>query len=63
MTAGTAGQRGSGAATARETGARLTEAAPLNAVLHWSQDLLDAEGGAGRRDAGSPAHSRQCRWR
>jgi aspartyl-tRNA(Asn)/glutamyl-tRNA(Gln) amidotransferase subunit A len=34
----------SGAATARETGARLTQAAPLNAVLHWSQALLDAEG-------------------
>ena len=40
----TAGQRGSGAATARETGARLTGAAPLNAVLHWSQELLNAEG-------------------
>lgn len=33
-----------GAATARETGARLAKAAPLNAVLHWSQELLDAEG-------------------
>ena len=43
MTA-TAGERGSGAVTARETGKRLAEAAPLNAVLHWSQDLLDAEG-------------------
>ncbi|HEV8453309.1 MAG TPA: Asp-tRNA(Asn)/Glu-tRNA(Gln) amidotransferase subunit GatA, partial [Gemmatimonadales bacterium] len=35
--------RGSGAATARETGVRLAEAEPLNAVLHWSQELLDAE--------------------
>ena len=62
MTAGTAGQQGSGAATARETGARLTEAAPLNAVLHWSQDLLDAEGA---RVDGCRwlARSRQCRWR
>ena len=34
----------SGAAAARETGRRLTEAADLNAVLHWSQELLDAEG-------------------
>jgi len=40
----TAGQQGSGAATARDTGARLTRAEPLNAVLHWSQELLDAEG-------------------
>jgi aspartyl-tRNA(Asn)/glutamyl-tRNA(Gln) amidotransferase subunit A len=39
-----AGPRGSGAATARETGRRLAEAEPLNAVLHWSQALLDAEG-------------------
>ena len=31
------------AATARETGARLGAAAGLNAVLHWSQELLDAE--------------------
>ena len=38
------GWLGSGAATARETGARLTKSAPLNAVLHWSQELLDAEG-------------------
>ena len=44
MTATTAGQPGSGAATARETGARLTRAEPLNAVLHWSQELLDVEG-------------------
>jgi aspartyl-tRNA(Asn)/glutamyl-tRNA(Gln) amidotransferase subunit A len=29
--------------TARDTGARLTQAEPLNAVLHWSQELLDAE--------------------
>ena len=49
MTAGTAGKRGSGSATARETGARLNQAAPLNAVLHWSQALLDAE--AARVDA------------
>jgi aspartyl-tRNA(Asn)/glutamyl-tRNA(Gln) amidotransferase subunit A len=28
---------------ARETGARLVAAAPLNATLHWSQELLDAE--------------------
>jgi aspartyl-tRNA(Asn)/glutamyl-tRNA(Gln) amidotransferase subunit A len=33
----------SAAATARETGARLAKAEPLNAVLHWSQELLDAE--------------------
>ena len=44
MTAGTAGKRGSGSATARETGVRLNQAAPLNAILHWSQALLDAEG-------------------
>jgi aspartyl-tRNA(Asn)/glutamyl-tRNA(Gln) amidotransferase subunit A len=49
VTAGTAGKRGSGSATARETGARLNQAAPLNAVLHWSQALLDAE--AARVDA------------
>ena len=36
-------------ATARDTGARLTKASPLNAVLHWSQELLDAE--AARVDA------------
>ncbi len=41
---GAAGVRGSGAAAvARETGARLAKAAPLNATLHWSQELLDAE--------------------
>ncbi len=34
---------------ARETGARLAAAAPLNATLHWSQELLDAE--AARVDA------------
>ena len=28
---------------ARETGVRLTRAEPLNAVLHWSQELLDRE--------------------
>ncbi len=37
------------AAVARETGARLRAAEELNAVLHWSQDLLDAE--AARVDA------------
>ncbi|HUF36124.1 MAG TPA: Asp-tRNA(Asn)/Glu-tRNA(Gln) amidotransferase subunit GatA [Gemmatimonadales bacterium] len=31
------------AATAGEVGARLARAEPLNAVLHWSQALLDAE--------------------
>ncbi|MBA3345060.1 MAG: Asp-tRNA(Asn)/Glu-tRNA(Gln) amidotransferase subunit GatA [Gemmatimonadales bacterium] len=31
------------AAAARETGARLARAEPLNATLHWSQELLDAE--------------------
>ena len=31
------------AVSARETGKRLAQAAPLNAVLHWSQELLDAE--------------------
>jgi aspartyl-tRNA(Asn)/glutamyl-tRNA(Gln) amidotransferase subunit A len=31
------------AAAARETGARLKAAAGLNAVLHWSQERLDAE--------------------
>jgi aspartyl-tRNA(Asn)/glutamyl-tRNA(Gln) amidotransferase subunit A len=41
----------SAAAVARETGARLAhaEAADLNATLHWSQELLDAE--AARVDA------------
>jgi aspartyl-tRNA(Asn)/glutamyl-tRNA(Gln) amidotransferase subunit A len=39
----------SASAVARETGARLAAAQPLNAVLHWSQDLLDAE--AARVDA------------
>jgi aspartyl-tRNA(Asn)/glutamyl-tRNA(Gln) amidotransferase subunit A len=41
----------SAAATARETGARLAaaDAAGLNATLHWSQALLDAE--AARVDA------------
>ena len=33
-----------GATTARETGVRLAKVEPLNAVLHWSQELLDAEG-------------------
>jgi len=45
----TAGPRGSGAAAARETGERIAKAESLNAVLHWSQDLLDAE--ASRVDA------------
>jgi aspartyl-tRNA(Asn)/glutamyl-tRNA(Gln) amidotransferase subunit A len=31
------------AASASETGKRLAQAAPLNAALHWSQELLDAE--------------------
>ena len=31
------------AASAKETGKRLAQAAPLNAALHWSQELLDAE--------------------
>jgi aspartyl-tRNA(Asn)/glutamyl-tRNA(Gln) amidotransferase subunit A len=40
-----AGQRGSKAGTvAAETGKRLVNAGELNAVLHWSQELLDAEG-------------------
>jgi aspartyl-tRNA(Asn)/glutamyl-tRNA(Gln) amidotransferase subunit A len=41
----TAGQRGSGSASlAAETGKRLASAEHLNAVLSWSQELLDAEG-------------------
>jgi aspartyl-tRNA(Asn)/glutamyl-tRNA(Gln) amidotransferase subunit A len=44
VTATAVGPRGSGAAVARETGARLAKAEPLNAVLDWSQELLDAEG-------------------
>jgi aspartyl-tRNA(Asn)/glutamyl-tRNA(Gln) amidotransferase subunit A len=36
-------QRGRGSAAARETGKKLRGAEPLNAILHWSQDLLDAE--------------------
>ena len=39
------------AAVARETGARLAAAESLNATLHWSQELLDAE--AARVDAES----------
>ncbi len=39
----------SAAAVARETGARLAAAEPLNAILHWSQELLDVE--AARVDA------------
>ena len=39
-----AGQRGSNAAAvARETGAKLAASESLNATLHWSQELLDAE--------------------
>jgi aspartyl-tRNA(Asn)/glutamyl-tRNA(Gln) amidotransferase subunit A len=34
----------SGMAAARDVGARLRAAEPLNAVLHWSQAHLDAEG-------------------
>ena len=41
---GEVGKRGSGEATARETGARIKAAESLNAVLHWSQETLDAEG-------------------
>ncbi len=41
---GAGGHRGSGAAVAREVGRRLAATESLNAVLHWSQDLLDAEG-------------------
>lgn len=51
----TAGQRGSGAASlASETGKRLAATKHLNAVLSWSQELLDAEAGRidGRSDAG-----------
>jgi aspartyl-tRNA(Asn)/glutamyl-tRNA(Gln) amidotransferase subunit A len=40
---------GSASAVAREVGKRLTSAAALNATLHWSQQLLDAE--ADRVDA------------
>ncbi|MFL5401697.1 MAG: Asp-tRNA(Asn)/Glu-tRNA(Gln) amidotransferase subunit GatA [Gemmatimonadales bacterium] len=39
----TAGQRGRGAAIAVETGKKLERATELNATLHWSQELLDAE--------------------
>jgi aspartyl-tRNA(Asn)/glutamyl-tRNA(Gln) amidotransferase subunit A len=46
---GAGGHGGSGAATAREVGRRLRSAEALNAVLHWSQALLDAE--AARVDA------------
>ena len=44
MRGGAGGQGGRGAATAGEVGARLAGAESLNAVLHWSQALLDAEG-------------------
>jgi aspartyl-tRNA(Asn)/glutamyl-tRNA(Gln) amidotransferase subunit A len=44
MSGGAAGPKGSGAATARDVGNRLKSAESLNAVLHWSQDALDAEG-------------------
>lgn len=44
MTATSAGRRGGGAASvAAETGKRLADAEALNATLHWSQELLDAE--------------------
>ncbi len=33
----------SAGAAAKDVGARLAAAEPLNAVLHWSQELLDAE--------------------
>jgi aspartyl-tRNA(Asn)/glutamyl-tRNA(Gln) amidotransferase subunit A len=49
----TAGQRGSGAATATETGKKLRAAEPLNATLHWSQELLDAEAARVDRMPGS----------
>ena len=39
----------SAASVAKETGARLAAAEPLNATLHWSQALIDAE--AARVDA------------
>ncbi|MGH7593226.1 MAG: Asp-tRNA(Asn)/Glu-tRNA(Gln) amidotransferase subunit GatA [Gemmatimonadales bacterium] len=42
----------SAASLAQETGRRLTATAPLNAVLHWSQELLDRE--ARRLDQGVP---------
>lgn len=41
---GEAGKWGSGEATAREVGVRLKAAESLNAILHWSQEALDAEG-------------------
>jgi aspartyl-tRNA(Asn)/glutamyl-tRNA(Gln) amidotransferase subunit A len=44
MNGGAVGQRGSGAATATAIGKRLVAAEGLNATLHWSQGLLDAEG-------------------
>lgn len=47
----------SAAEIARETGARLTAAAPLNATLHWSQELLDRDGA--RIDALSAAERAQ----
>ena len=44
MTATTAGRTDGGAASvAAETGRKLTSAKALNATLHWSQELLDAE--------------------
>ncbi|MBK6778886.1 MAG: Asp-tRNA(Asn)/Glu-tRNA(Gln) amidotransferase subunit GatA [Gemmatimonadetes bacterium] len=42
-------ERTSAASVAREVGKRLTRAAPLNATLHWSQEVLDRE--AARIDA------------
>jgi aspartyl-tRNA(Asn)/glutamyl-tRNA(Gln) amidotransferase subunit A len=44
-----AGGRTSAASVAREVGARLGRVTPLNAVLHWSQELLDRQ--AARLDA------------
>src|ERR1700704_1217398 len=44
MTARAAGERGRGGGEGRGDGGRRTKSAPLNAVLHWSQELLDAEG-------------------
>jgi len=41
--------RTSAASVAREVGARIGRVAPLNAVLHWSQELLDRQ--AARLDA------------
>jgi aspartyl-tRNA(Asn)/glutamyl-tRNA(Gln) amidotransferase subunit A len=42
------------ATLARETGEKLTASAGLNAALHWSQDLLDAEARRLEGRAGGP---------